>query len=151
MFGGGRYDGLVGLFGVEPIPTVGFAPGLTPVTLFLESHGLLPKLGTTIDASIIVLGSAMDGATKLAQRLRAEGLNIEVDISGRKIDKQIKSVVKKGVPFMIFVGEDELKQKLYSVKEVATTIEEKLSFERIVSRLADNRNKLDDTADDLIG
>lgn len=57
MFGGGRYDGLVGLFGVDPVPTVGMAPGLTPMQLFLESHKLLPELVSTTDISIVVLGA----------------------------------------------------------------------------------------------
>ncbi len=44
MFGGGRYDGLVSLFGVEPIPTVGMAPGATTMEEFLKAHALIPKL-----------------------------------------------------------------------------------------------------------
>lgn len=151
MFGGGRYDGLVGLFGAEPIPTVGMAPGLTPMTLFLETHKLLPELRSTTDACIVVLGEAsMPGALQLANQLREEELNIEVDISGRKIDKQIKSVLKKQISFIIFVGETELQEKLYTLKDVASEEEEKLSVERIVSRLADHRNKdLTDELDEL--
>lgn len=151
MFGGGRYDGLVGLFGAEPIPTVGMAPGLTPMLLFLESHKLLPELRSTTDASIVVLGDdAMSGALSLADELRAEGVNVEVDITGRKIDKQIKAVVKKQVPFIIFVGETELRERLYALKDVASEQEEKLSLERIVSRLADHRTKnLSDELDEL--
>src|SRR5690606_3829382 len=62
MFGGGRYDGLVGLFGAEPVPTVGFAPGLTMTQLFLESHNLMPKFSSTTDVYMIVLGEAQSGA-----------------------------------------------------------------------------------------
>lgn len=151
MFGGGRYDGLVGLFGAEPIPTVGMAPGLTPMLLFLESHKLLPELRSTTDASIVVLGDdAMSGALSLAEELRIEGVNVEVDITGRKIDKQIKAVIKKQVPFIIFVGETELRERLYTLKDVASEQEEKLSLERIVSRLADHRTKnLGDELDEL--
>ncbi|MGO3701875.1 MAG: histidine--tRNA ligase [Candidatus Saccharimonadales bacterium] len=152
MFGGGRYDGLVGLFGVDAVPTVGFAPGLTPLLLFLETHHLLPQLRPATDASIVVLGDAIDGAVALAAELRNEGLNIEVDISGRKIDKQIKAIVKRQVPFMIFVGEEELKERFYNLKEMATAKEERLSFERLVVRLADERNRTSgDDIDELIG
>lgn len=148
MFGGGRYDGLVGLFGAEPIPTVGMAPGLTPMTLFLQTHNLLPELHSTTDASIIVLGSdAMSGALKLASKLREEGINVEVDISQRKLDKQIKAVLKKQISHIIFVGETELREKLYSLKNITNEHEERLSLERIVSRLADYRNK--DSIDEL--
>lgn len=142
MFGGGRYDGLVGLFGVDPVPTVGMAPGLTPMQLFLESHKLLPELVSTTDIAIVVLGGdTLDGALGFARKLRAEGVNVEVDISGRKLDKQIKAVLKKQVPFMAFVGEDELRHNLYTFKDVASETEEKLSLERIVTRVRDYRRR----------
>lgn len=141
MFGGGRYDGLVGLFGVEPIPTVGMAPGLTPMQLFLESHKLLPEFVSTTDISIVVLGGNQEGALKLARSLREEDVNVEVDISDRKIDKQIKAVLKKNIPFMVFVGEDELKNELFTFKDTASEVEEKLSLERIVSRVKDYRQR----------
>lgn len=142
MFGGGRYDGLVGLFGVDPIPTVGMAPGATMFQNFLEVHELLPVLSSTIDVSIIVLGDeALEGAQKLASELRAEEVNVEVDISGRRIDKQIKAVLKKQVPFMVFVGQDEIDEKLYTFKDVSSEKEEKLAPERIVARVKDHRRQ----------
>lgn len=149
MFGGGRYDGLVGLFGVEPIPTVGMAPGLTPTELFLRSHNLLPDFASTTEVGIVVIDNTFAGALDLATQLRAEGVKVEVDITGRKIDKQIKSVIKKKVPFIIFVGEDELAQQIYPFKDTQTTDEEKLSFERIVSRVKDRRRKASDDEFDL--
>lgn len=142
MFGGGRYDGLVGLFGVEPVPTVGMAPGLTPMQLFLESHNLLPETVSTTDVAIVVPSkNSLDGALALAKQLREEAVNVEVDISGRKIDKQIKSVLKKHVPFMVFVGDEELKAQLYTFKDVAMEHEEKLSMERIVTKVKDYRKR----------
>lgn len=141
MFGGGRYDGLVGLFGVESVPTVGMAPGLTTMQLFLESHKLLPEFVSTTDIGIVVLGNSVAGALELARKLREEDVNVEVDTSGRKIDKQIRSVLKKQVPFMVFVGEDELKQQLYTFKDTASENEDKLSLERIVTRVKDYRRR----------
>jgi histidyl-tRNA synthetase len=144
LFGGGRYDGLVGLFGADPIPTVGMAPGLTTTELFLKSHNLLPKLVSTTEVAIVVLNNTQRQALSLARRLREEGVNVEVDITNRKIDKQIKAVVKKQVPFMIFIGEDDTDQEQYNFKDTATADEEKLSFERIISRVKDRRHISDD-------
>ncbi len=141
LFGGGRYDGLVGLFGAEPIATVGMAPGLTTTELFLRSHNLLPELTSTTEVGIVVIDNTFQGAQALSKRLRTEGVSVEVDITGRKIDKQIKAVIKKKVPFIVFVGESELSSELYSFKDTATTNEETLSFERIVSRVKDSRRK----------
>jgi histidyl-tRNA synthetase len=149
LYGGGRYDGLVGLFGAEPISAVGMAPGLTMTELFLQTHDLLPKLPSTTEVYVIVLGDALKGAMKLASDLREEGVNVELDITGRKLDKQLKAAVKKDIPFIIFVGEDELKSKIYPFKDTASSEEQKLSFERIVSSVKDRRRKHADDLDDL--
>jgi histidyl-tRNA synthetase len=144
MFGGGRYDGLVGLFGVEPIATVGMAPGATTMELFLRAHELLPKLDSTTDIYMIVLGDAVKGAQKLANELRDEGVRVAVDITGRKLDKQIKSAVKMKVPYMLFVGEKELAEEVYTLKDIAREDEKKLSAVRIVTTVQDYRRKSDE-------
>lgn len=141
MFGGGRYDGLVGLFGAEPLSAVGMAPGLTMTELFLRSHELLPDSYSTTQAYVIPMGDALIGATKFANDLREEGVNVEVDITERKLDKQIKAAVKKRIPFIIFVGENELKSEMYNLKDTITSDEQTLSFERIVTTIKDRRRK----------
>ncbi len=147
LFGGGRYDGLVGLFGVEPLSAVGFAPGATTMQDFLETHKLIPDLRPSTELYVAVLGDALRGAQKLVARLRAEGVNTELDITGRKLDKQIKTAVKKGVPFMLFVGQKELDEEIYTLKDVAKAEESKLPFERVVSAIKDYRHKQDSIVD----
>jgi len=149
LFGGGRYDGLVGLFGADPISAVGFAPGLTTTELFLTSHKLLPVFHSTTEVYIVVLEGGEDAAAKLTKQLRAEGVKTEHDITARKTDKQIKTALKKDIPFIIFVGPEEADSELYPFKVTASTEEKKLSFERIVSTVKDRRIKRDDEIDDL--
>ena len=150
MFGGGRYDGLVGLFGAEPISAVGIAPGLSTMELFVTTHDLLPKLTSTTEVYIAVLGEdILEGAQELATKLRAEGVNAELDITGRKLDKQIKTAVKKQIPYVLFIGEEELKKEKYNLKDTETGEEVTLSFERLVSRVKDARRKAGDQSDDL--
>lgn len=149
LFGGGRYDGLVGLFGADPISAVGMAPGLTMTELFLTTHELLPKLVSTTEVYIAVLGDTLKGATKLAAKLRAEGVSTELDFTGRKLDKQLKTAIKKQIPFIVFVGEEELKSEMYTFKDTASSDEQKLSFERMVSSIKDRRRHAKDDADDL--
>lgn len=141
LFGGGRYDGLVGLFGVEPLQAVGFAPGGTTTRDFLVTHGLMPKLEPSTEVYLVVLGEALKGAQKLAKQLREEGVNTELDITGRKLDKQVKTAVKKGIPYMLFVGQKELDEEVYTLKEVQTSKEQKLPFSRLVSAIKDYRRK----------
>lgn len=149
LFGGGRYDGLVGLFGAEPIPTVGMAPGLTMTELFLQTHGLLPTFVSTTEVGIVVLGEALNGALKIAENLRDEGVNVEVDITGRKLDKQIKAVVKKHVPFILFIGEDELSHDIYTLKDTITGTEDKVGLSRLISIVKDRRRSHANDLDDL--
>lgn len=151
LFGGGRYDGLVGLFGADPISAVGMAPGLTTTELFLQTHNLLPELVSTTEVYVIVLGDAAKGAAKFVDELRLEGVNIELDITDRKLDKQIKTAVKKRIPFIIFVGDEELRSGIYPLKNTATSEEQKLSPERIVSVIKDIRRSKVGKSDDLFG
>lgn len=147
MFGGGRYDGLVGLFGAESLPTVGFAPGLTTTELFLRSHNLLPELRPATDVCVIAVDDSMTAALDVARQLRSEGVSVEVDITDRKLDKQVKAAIKKGIPYLVFVGANEVREQLFTLKEVATTNEKKLSIERIVSTVRDSRRQ---SHDDLV-
>jgi histidyl-tRNA synthetase len=152
MFGGGRYDGLVGLFGAEPISAVGVAPGLSTTELFLASHNLLPEMHSTTQIYVVVLHSdALSDAQQLAAKLRAEGVNTEIDFTGRKIDKQIKTAIKKQIPFMVFIGENETKKQVYNLKDTVTSKEDTLSFERMVSTIKDRRRHQMGGSDDLIG
>ena len=150
LFGGGRYDGLVGLFGAEPMSAVGFAPGLTMTELFLDVHDLLPKLSSTTDVYLAVLEGAEAGANELASRLRSEGVRVELDITGRKADKQLKTALKKQIPFIAFVGENEVASQQYTVKDLAKGSEETVSFERMVAVVSDRRRHAGDDDDFVV-
>jgi len=139
LFGGGRYDGLVGLFGASPVSAVGIAPGLTTTELFLKTHELIPDLTSSTDVYLIVVGDALRGAQRVAADLRNVGINVELDFTGRKIDKQLKTAVKKMIPYILVVGEDELKSEVYPLRNAMTREEEKLSVERIISVVRDYR------------
>lgn len=141
MFGGGRYDGLVGLFGVEPVPTVGFGMGDVTLQNFLESHDLLPQLHPETDAYVVLIGPDMyEKAQHVLAALRDMGLNLAVDTTGRKMDKQIKAAVKKGLHYAIFIGEAELKGGQYKLRNLADGSEESHGLERIVSIVKDRRH-----------
>jgi histidyl-tRNA synthetase len=138
MFGGGRYDGLVGLFGVEPVPTVGFGMGDVTLANFLETHGLLPKLETETDIYTILIGDVYDQAQKVVSDLRDKGLNVAIDPSGRKVDAQIKSATKKGIRYALFIGEKELADEKYTLKDLDSGQEEKYGLQQIVDAVKNN-------------
>ena len=134
LFGGGRYDGLVGMFGAEPLSAVGMAPGNTMFENFLEVHGLIPEDKSLTDIYVVVIGDALDGANEVAYKLRNAGIATEIDISGRKLDKQLKSASKKKIANVLFVGENEVREGRYSLKNEAAETNETMSVDEIISK-----------------
>ena len=141
MFGGGRYDGLVGLFGVEPVHTVGFGMGDITFSNFLESNDLLPALQAETELYIVLIGEAYSKAQSVIAELRSEGVNVAVDMSGRKLDKQIRTAEKKGITYVLFVGDTELESSHFKLKNLKTSDEQTLSLARVVSKIKDVRIK----------
>ncbi len=136
MFGGGRYDGLVGLFGVESVATVGFGMGDVTLQNFLETHKLLPKLKPETHITAILIGDVYAKVQKQLGQLRDAGLKIAVDNSGRKLDHQIKSAVKSGVRYAIFLGESEIDSGKIKLRDLDKGEEQTLSIDEIISKLS---------------
>lgn len=117
MMGGGRYDGLVGLFGVQVVPTVGFGLGDATMVEFLKGQDLVPKLSSETDLYVVLVGDV--NAREIVRNLR-ENLNVAVDFTGRKLDKQIRTADKKGITWLLVIGENELKTGEYLLKNLVT-------------------------------
>ncbi len=132
MLGGGRYDGLVGLFGVEPVPTVGFGWGDVTLSNFLESHNLMPSLAPEANLYVALIGDVVEQAHPTIAKLRAAGLNVAVDLSGRKLGDQFKNAEKKGVNLVLVVGQSELESGSYSLKNLSTHSEDSLDLNGVI-------------------
>ena len=143
MLGGGRYDGLVGLFGVEPVPTVGFGFGDVTLAEFLRGHDLLPSLKSETHLYVILIGDVAAKAQSVLKELRQEGVNVTVDISGRSADKQFKAADKKGIPYVLVIGQQELDSQQFTLKDLQTGKEETHSVARIATIVQDRRNEED--------
>lgn len=132
MFGGGRYDGLVGLFGAEPVASIGFGMGDVTLHDFLEVHNLLPVVHTETDIYITLINDVSEQAQTTIDSLRDRGLNVAVDFSNRSLDSQIKSALKKGINFVLFIGSEELSSGQFTLKNLSTREESKISIDDIV-------------------
>jgi histidyl-tRNA synthetase len=143
MFGGGRYDGLVELFGVEPLPIVGFGMGDVTLQNFLESHHLMPVIHPETDAVAILIGDVYSKVQPALKEMRAEGARIAVDATERKLEAKIKAAAKAGIPYVIFIGEEELQNQRFKLKNIRNGQEHEHSLERIVSILDARHNPED--------
>lgn len=141
LFAGGRYDGLVGLFGDAPIEAVGMACGLTTMQAFLEAHHLMPRLYSTTDVYMALADESLHGAMLVAKELRGEGVHVELDMIQRPRDEHISIATHKSIPHVVFVGATELRSEMFTVYNTVTGIERKMSLERLISAIEDRRQK----------
>lgn len=123
LFGGGRYNGLAEIFGTKNFPAVGFAPGDETTRLFLETWGLLGRVQESRSESyyLPLLGKNLeDTIARLAKELRGRGWNIFLGLEEQKIVKALEFANKKLINRVIICGEEEAKQGVYKIKEMAS-------------------------------
>ncbi len=134
---GGRYDNLSSVFMDKKFPGVGISIGLTRLFDQLRANNLLPiKALTPNKALIITQGEEyVSEAVKLAGELR--NANIAVDVMYRqcKFKKKMEYANKIGVPYLIIIGEDEVANQEYTLKDMATGEQLKLSIDNLIEKL----------------
>jgi histidyl-tRNA synthetase len=126
--GGGRYDDLTGLFGVNGVPGVGISFGVDRIYDVMEELGLMPNDITTCTKILFFnLGEAESRqCLKLMQELRENGIACELFHEKAKFDKQFKYAEKKNIPYVAILGEEELKTETVMLKNLAAGTQEKL-------------------------
>ncbi len=141
LFGGGRFDDLLSVFGSEKVPAVGFGMGDVTIKDFLETYNLLPAYKPQTELYICMLSNDVSiFSFELAKNLRAKNHAVMVDITDRKLGDQIKAAHKQHVPFVLVIGENEIALKKFVVKELETGTETTLHSEaEIETFLADHK------------
>ena len=134
VLGGGRYDDLLSLFdsnkttenNATKVPAVGFGTGDVIIRDLLETYGLLPTYKPHALLAIIPMSEANEPyANDVAQSLRAKGVVVVVDyVNNKKVGDKIKAADKRGIPFVVVIGDDEQKSGQFKVKKLQTGKEE---------------------------
>lgn len=117
---GGRYDDLVGMFLGKKIPAIGYSLGLDRLFVVLQEIGLV-KQDTKTPAKVLVTifdGSTAPKAFAIAKRIRDKGVNVELYTGDGNLGKQFKYADKMGIPFVVVIGPDEIKNKKVTVKNL---------------------------------
>ena len=137
LFGGGRFDKLVALFGGDPIPAIGFGMGDVTLADFLEAHNLTPQRNSAGPALYLGTPSIGDipSAQAFARELRAQGAQVFVNLSDRGLGDQVKDAVKRGIPLFIAYGADEVANQTVRMKILATSEEVALPVSELPMRL----------------
>jgi histidyl-tRNA synthetase len=120
--GGGRYDDLTGLFGVPNIPGVGISFGVDRIYDVMEELNLFPE-DVYIGSQVLFFNlGEKEGkeAFRVAQQLRSRNIRCEIYHEPGKFEKQFKYAEKKKIPFVIIIGEEEIKENTCKVKNIST-------------------------------
>lgn len=120
--GGGRYDDLTGQFGMKNISGIGISFGLDRIYLVLEELNLFAKAAIP-KPKILFLNFGEDElyyCLKAIKKIRKIGINAEFYPEMVKLKKQMNYADKREIPFVVFVGEEELSKGLYTLKNMDT-------------------------------
>ncbi len=125
--GGGRYDKLIEIYGGQPTPAVGISFG---VDRLLDNLEKTLSLGANSEIYVAPF-SAEQGAeaVKIASRLRKAGLAVEVDLMGRNLKKSLEYANRKGIAFVVVLGENEIKSGKLKVKEMSSGAEREFALD----------------------
>lgn len=136
LFGGGRYDNLLEMFGQELIPTVGFGMGDVVIRDVLETYDLLPKEIDYSDVYIVVLGEENKHyAGSVAQGIRETGLRVTTDMRYDSLAHQLKRASLFGNSWALIVGDKERESNTLSLKNLHTEEQVSATFEEVLERI----------------
>ncbi|WP_179006427.1 histidine--tRNA ligase [Winogradskyella forsetii] len=135
--GGGRYDDLTGIFGLKDMSGVGISFGLDRIYLVLEELDLFPA---TIAEStkVIFINFGENEAMACLQavtKLRQAGVKAELYPDAAKMKKQMNYANRRNIPFVVLVGEEELKSGVFALKNMASGEQHKVEFSALVELL----------------
>ena len=138
--GGGRYDDLTGIFGLKNMSGVGISFGLERIYLVVEELNLFPETVTATSKALFINYGEKEAfyAMKAIKELRNAGIKVEMYPDNAKVAKQFQHADKRGIPFAVIVGEQELASNTFSLKNLITGEQLSLDFEGVKQALSDS-------------
>lgn len=131
--GGGRYDNLTGIFGLQDVSGVGISFGADRIYDVMTGLELFPKdVDCTTKVLFLNLGEEESIQSIIsASRLRGEGIPVEVYAENAKFKKQMEYANRRGIPYVVIIGSDELAKGVASVKNMTTGKQDTVPFNDI--------------------
>lgn len=127
---GGRYDNLAEYYTDKQLPGVGISIGLTRLFFVLEDQGYLNQALLTAPADVLILPMTdeLSTAIALATALRSAGIRAQLYTEPKKFKAKMNYADKLGIPFVAFLGEDEMNAGVVSLKDMTSGKQEQISF-----------------------
>lgn len=135
--GGGRYDNLTGIFGMPNVSGVGISFGADRIYDVMTQLGLFPE--STLAGTQVMLANLGEReeayALRLAAQLRKGGLSVEIYPDRKKLQKQLEYANRRGIPYVVMAGEQEMAQQKISLKNLRTGEQQLLTEEELGEQL----------------
>lgn len=137
LSGGGRYDNLTGVFGLEGISGVGFSFGVDRIYDVLDELNAFPEEGLLSTQVMIVNFDSASSAhgLRLLSQLREADIRSEIYPEASKLKKQMSYANKKNIPYVLMVGTQEIDEGKYGLKNMITGEQRLLTIEEIINIL----------------
>ncbi|OAN64134.1 histidine--tRNA ligase [Balneola sp. EhC07] len=137
LAGGGRYDLLVEEIGGKPTPAVGFAAGMERLFIACEELEISLAEEKKVDVFIVSLGEdARKWALKTLPLFRENGVSATMDYLDRSMRAQMKDANRENASFTLIVGDNELKEQKFTLRNMKESEEAQLSIDEIISKLS---------------
>lgn len=135
--GGGRYDDLTGIFGMPNMSGVGISFGLDRIYLVIEELNLFPKtVNNNVEVLFINFGDKEAlFCLKAIKHLRLQGINAELYPDAAKMKKQMNHANKRNIPYVVLIGEEEMANNTYSLKNMVSGEQFKVSLEGLFQHI----------------
>ena len=134
--GGGRYDNLASYYTTTKLPGVGMSIGLSRLFDQLLANNLLPSVNkTSTKVLLIPLGDTVLFCLNLCKDLRNNNIVADVLSENKSFKAKMKDANKKGVPYIIVVGDDEVKTQTFALKNMSTGEQENLTKENLIKKM----------------
>ena len=134
--GGGRYDNLCKNFMETKMEGVGMSIGITRLFDILRNENLLNTENyTSVELGIITFNETLMAGLTLMSKFRGEGVKADIINKTKSFKAKMKEANKRNLPYIIILGEDEVKAGIYTLKDMRTGEQEKLKFDEILEKL----------------
>lgn len=136
---GGRYDNLAEYYTDKKLPGVGISIGLTRLFFVLQDKNYLNQNPPASPADVLILPMTEEvgPAIELATRLRDNGIRVQLHCEKKKFKAKITYADKLAIPYVIFMGEDEIQNNVVALKELATGEQTNTGFDEALARIQD--------------
>ena len=142
LAGGGRYDGLIGIFRGQSLPACGVSLGLERILVVMAERGMLPDDRSRCDVMIANFSRRALGSTlELATTLRAAGLRVDLYPQKDRLGKQFKYANARSMPFVVVIGPDEMNQGEVKIKDMQSGEQQMLPREALTAFLLEARDR----------